>query len=301
MHFPWHSLQRLASIGVVALVAWFTPEMTTWLSVVIGVAIGHYLLSLFYAKSQIARVCGNPRTLVPLVVVTLAAALSYAANFSLLIVFGVHHVFNEVYLRDRALHLPDTSAASRFRLASIVLNFFIYFAAVRHYPDLQFIPPAILFAGLIAAYCAFFATVIALRQSLTPVRLVDACFFELFGLALIAFSFSAPIRVFHVSLYHFVFWGIYPLSQMASRSRTEMWRYIALNIGATAAGIAISPIGFLPFHFGMPLWIAQFRFVSFVHIFSSFAISRAHPQWITRWFETRAEIALQPVAVPSNS
>nr|CAA9213311.1 putative membrane protein [uncultured Armatimonadetes bacterium] len=300
---PLHSLMRLGAVGVAVLLAAATGGKTPWLEIAFSLGFGHYLLSLLYAKKQIARVVREPQTLAACAVLVAGAGALYVNGFSLVIYFGVHHVFNEVYLLGRAVRLDDGADARRLRLWSILLNFFIYFGLLRHHAELGFVPREtlvnVLLAGLAVGYPAFFFYLLRLRRSLTTAQLVDLCTFEVLGFLLLVVSCFVNIWFVQIVFYHFVFWALFPLPRMAAQGRGPALTYVALNVAATAFFLLLSPLALLPVHLSAGQWDAQFRFWSYLHITLSFALSTAHPAWITRWFQSRP--AAPPVAAASGT
>lgn len=89
-------------------------------------------------------------------------------------------------------------------------------------------------------------------------------------------------------LYHFVFWALYPLPRMMKKGFGEAGKYIGINVALSVGFILISPAAFIPVHASMPMWFTMFMVFSYLHITMSFALSTAHPAWITRWVQPRA-------------
>jgi hypothetical protein len=283
-----HSAERIGSVIVVAALACLVRDPRMWFTLVISVALGHYILSLIYSRKQVAQVCSQPSSMVPFAGLLLCSVLLYLGEFPLIILFGIHHVFNEVYLLNRTLKLHDGPDAAALRTASIVVNFLLYIATVRRYPELQFINHAFLFAGVAVACIVFLVVLLKAGKLLSASQLLDCCIFEVVGLALLAVSFYHRINVYHVVLYHCTFWGVYPLQKMARQGGGEVARYAGLNIAALFAGFLISPLSFLhAFRLSDMHWDAVFRLSSIIHIMMAFGLSTAHPAWITKWFQGR--------------
>ena len=291
-----HSIERIASVLAVAAIGCAVPDTRTWMAVVISAATGHYLLSVVYSRKQIGQVCSRPGPLAGFVALILAAIFLYRAWFPLIIIFGIHHVFNEVYLLDRTLKLRDRGEAAFFRTSSILVNFALYFATVRSYEELRWMNHAFLFASVAVTCVLFLYALTRVRQVVEPSRILDCVVFEVVGLALLAVSFYRPINVFHVVLYHCVFWGVYPLQKMARQGAGEVWRYLGQNAVTMGAAFLVSPLAFMAVHFSDANWDAFFRVSSWLHIMTAFGLSTAHPAWITRLFQTAPRAGNAPTA-----
>lgn len=287
---PRHSLLRLISVAITAVVFVLTRGQSPWHELVFSLGFGHYALSLIYARKQMVRVVlGQPHTLLPCLILLVGVWVLYRNDVSLLLYFGVHHIFNEVYLLERGVGLKDSAEVRAFRVGSLALHFLLYCALFRHYPDLDFVPDTLVFAGLAVAYPVFFALLYRLRGVLTPGACIDLCLFEVLGLfLLIATSvLNKHVWFLQVVFYHFVFWSLYPLPKMAAQGRREVKRYIFLNIALTGTFLFLILLAISRWGATLGMVEAHFRLWSYIHITFSFALSSAHPSWITRWFQPR--------------
>lgn len=290
-----HSAERVGSVLVVAVAASFVPDWGTWRTLVISVGLGHYILSVIYSRKQIVQVSSQPASAILFAGLLACTALLFWNGFPLLILFGFHHVFNEVYLLNRTLKLRDDSSGAALRTSSIILNLMLYFATVRNYPEVRFMNHTLLFIGVAVACVVFLAVLLRMGRALTVSQWVDCCIFEAVGLALLAVSFYYRINVFHVVLYHCVFWGVYPLQKLARQGGMEVGRYLGLNLITIFAGFLISPLSFWhALRLSNAHWDAMFQLTTTAHIMMAFGISTAHPAWITRWFQGRPGVVSKP-------
>lgn len=211
--------------------------------------------------------------------------LLYLTDFSLVIFFGIHHVFNEVYLVNRSLAQEDNRSFIFYRTASIVLNFFIYFVILRDQPGLQFINPDILLGGLIASYVVFAFSLLRIKKHLNGRELIDSFAFELIGLGLVVLSYFVRIGFIEIVLYHFIFWVFYPIQKFNSLGKAPLFQYLGLTLFCTVLFLVLSPVGVFNYPQSGSIFYSQFVLWSYIHITSSFALSSAHPAWITRLFK----------------
>lgn len=287
-----YALLRLVSIIVVAATVVSTRDSRgLWLAVVLSVGFGHYALSVLYAKEPIRRVLSRPRSIGAFAALAGASYLLYVNHFSLLIAFAVHHVFNEVYLPDRVLRTGDALRLKQLRFARTAFHFFLFFVLLRNAPEIQNWSRLLLFGGLICSAMIVALLMFRLREMASRAVFADLCTFELIGLLMVPLSFFYNFRFLDIVLYHFVFWALYPLPKMIERGTAPALKYVGLNILLSAGFFLLSPASPLVMLFSDAQWFGQFRFWSYFHIATAFALSTAFPDWITRWFK--------PVPVPA--
>lgn len=287
---PYHAMLRVGSILAIVVFAALSPRSGGGFIFLICLAISHYLLALIYSRKQISRMLGHARARWAFLGLVLAAAALYQSRFSLVLYFGIHHVFNEVYLLRRVVRLDEGADARALRVSSLLLNFCLYFVLLRHHRELAFLNAGLLWAALGVGYAAFFYYLLRLRAGLKVSELIDISAFEVLGLLLVAASFYVRMDFLSVVLYHVFFWTLYPLAGLAKQGGGRVVRYGAWTFAVLALCLFLSPLGVV--EFSAQQWFEQFRFGTFLHITLSFALSSAHPVWITRW--------LQPQHSPSG-
>lgn len=282
---PHHTSIRILSIICVIAIKVSVPNQTTWMSLVFSLGFGHYLLSIVYAKNQLVQSFRQLQSSVMMGLLLIAGGLLYYIDFSLVIFFGIHHVFNEVYLVNRSLVQSETRSFTFYRISSIVLNFFIYFVILRDTPGLDFINPDLLLGGLIISYGVFAYSLFGIRKYLKGGKLIDSFAFELTGMIFVVLSYFIYIGFVDIVFYHFVFWVFYPIQKFSSFGKLPLARYLFLTVACTVIFLILSPIGFFNYQDSGSIFYKQFFLWSYIHITSSFALSSAHPVWITRLFK----------------
>jgi hypothetical protein len=277
------------------------PDRLTFkILVVIGTFV-HYALAFLYSKKQIAGLFSQKSTLVGLGVIAALIYSCYVGHIWLLtFVFGFHLVFNEVYLLHRSTLKPTFERTRALRVWSSIFCLFLYTIAVRHMlgwvgENMMVVCAGATICGVIYAW--------TLSKSLalfTRTNIIDAIGLELMGLTAVALSFFAPIGIFEVVLYHITFWGIYPLLKMQAQPKL-IAAYLLQNVAGFLIALQLTPLGWLAWHFSVPQLMDQFRLWSFIHIFTSLAISNAHPGWLVRLFQPRGaflSLAQAPELLP---
>lgn len=293
---PRTTTLRIVSILLVAPLTGLFPDLITWRNFVFSLGFSHYAMALYYSKHHAARVLGQPSSYLPLAIVLIFGGLLYWRDFSLVIYFAAHHVFNESYLPKYSSRVETHSAMSRLRNSSLFLNLFIYLVILQDHRELQFLDPAVLYSGLALSIVSFIYFLRAVRASMTRHELIDASFFELIGILLVALSFIVEITFLQIVCYHFVFWIFYPMERIRARGNGEIARYLSWTVGLTAFFILLSPIGVLQHSLFAQFFRPQFMMWSYIHITISYALSPIHPEWITRWFKPQQTI--QSSALP---
>lgn len=253
-------------------------------------AFVHYLLALYYSRKRLWHMgYGKPMLLA---IATMAGGwLLYINEFSLLIYFGVHHVFNEVYLTNRAIPPVNEQLRKGFLVSAIFLNASIYAVVLREYPEISWVDHGLLFGLLITSGSAFLYYVIRLADELESWGCLGLAVVECMGLVLVVISFFVDIRLNYIVLYHFIFWFFYPISMFRQRGGSALTGYVAASFGLLVLFIAlspISPVSSLDKGLSEHYFTQQFIFWSYLHITISFIVSDAHPLWIRRTFNPAA-------------
>jgi hypothetical protein len=290
---PIHALTRITAVFITALIASQTTGIL-WSSLFWSIAFVHYGLALYYSRRRILAVAQNTSSLVPALLVLSGGGVLYASQFSLLVYFGVHHIFNEVYLLDRKFPVTEGEQRRGLRIAAVFLNAAIYATLLRHYSELAWIEPAFLLGSLFLFYGLFFYRLNLLRPVLGVKGMIDSSVFEAFGLVLVLSSFFVRFDLNHIVLYHFIFWSLYPIEKFKKLGDGALWRYAAISVVMVTGFVLFSPVGAAGGTVSENLYYQQFIFWSYAHITLSFVLSDAHPAWITRWFRSgRRQLAVQ--------
>ncbi len=282
-----HSWMRIASVLIVILLALVLQPQSAFVTFVFVFSSVHYTLAAFYGRHRIAQALSSPREAFGLVLLTFAALLFFFGRGNLFLLFGIHHVLNEVYLLYRGAAEGLRAHTRSLRLSAIVFNSVIYVTLLRHTPPATRLDENWLFAALAVSCVFFFANLALARRSFKDASLADLCLFEVLGLIAIAASFFVQISLLHVVMYHFIFWSFYPVQSLARQGRRPVIQYVCLNLVLTGAFFLTSPASPFPLRMSDVLFMAQFRFWSMLHILTSFSLSAAHPVWIRKLLQPR--------------
>jgi len=213
-------LLALVSVGVVYSLM---PGKIAWESFVYSTAISHYLLSIYYSKKQISKVLSQPQSILPLFMVLGLGSWVIYTNFPLVIYFGIHHVFNEVYILKKEMPAEKHPWLRPLRLGGLLLHLSAYFFLVRNHQNLQGIDPSIFLAALIVSGIFFIGALLHARKILTVRQFIDHSLLEIIFLILCVASNFYVFQANQIVAYHFVFWFYYPvLKFLKVKSREEI-------------------------------------------------------------------------------
>lgn len=282
-----HSWMRLAAVLSVVLLAIAIRPHKTFATFVLVFSSVHYTLAALYGRHRIAQALSSPREAFGLVAFALAGVLLFLGRGDLFVLFGIHHVLNEVYLLYRTAGEGLLSHTRWLRVSAIVLNSVVYVAILRHTWPASLIDETWLFVTLAASCVFFFSTLVVARKSFRDTPLLDLCLFEVLGLLAFVASFFVHITLLHVVMYHFVFWSFYPVQAMARKGMRPVIQYACLNALLTVFFFVTSPLSPLPFRVSNAFFYEQFRLWSMLHIMTSFNLSAAHPVWMRRLLQQR--------------
>lgn len=262
----------------------------------------HYVLALVYSRRQIRTAFSNWRSATGMLALIAASIVAYKTNLiPLVVLFGIHHVFNEVYLvynKQNERSYPGMN--DRMRRLALVLNFFIYFAMVRQAPEVSFINGPALFAGLAVSYVAYFACLFAQRRVLPLSRLVECSGLEIMSLLVIGATFFTCVNFTLIVFYHGTLWFFYGFQKLWKHNRFSATRYLGLNLAVFAAIAMITPLGHLPWQLSFDNLVTLFAFSSMFHILTSLGLSEAQPRMITEFFQPVARQSLATFGSPGG-
>lgn len=284
---------RCLAAGIVALFVLALPDSRSGKSIVYELelaafGLAHYCLSLHYSRTQVLRLARLPSAALPILSVALFCAPFVAAGAvlgnmgsALLVYFGIHHVLNEVHMLSLVTARSDGTTSSGFRTSATFFHASAYFAIVVHSREWLTafkLPLGLLL--LVSAVLHFNALRRELGTSSGAATLLRAGAFEacVFAFALAVYTFNWHVRWTDIVLYHFVYWLLFPTLSLRKRGALAVRRYVAENV------VLVVGFGFLLGTMSRSLIVDLFNIGSFFHIATSFALSRAQPSWITRWF-----------------
>jgi len=284
---PIHCLIQLSSMAVTAWLFTAFPISTSWYALIFSLAFSHYLLSIVYSRRQIVQIAAQPHSIIAGLLVIAAGASLYLQHFPLYAYFGLHHAFNEVYIRRRLL--PTGADTTAWRTSAVVLHLAVFVLVVRAQVAGDKALVTLMLIAIVVSALVYFRQVWRMRRLLTLQQFMDSTLFEIVVIALVPVAFFYRFTLEQLVCYHLIFWILYPTAQfVARRQTTTLLVYLVLTVVTIAGFLLVSPLG--PSYYQVPVqtFYKQFILWSFIHITLSFALSAAHPDWITRWFRPRA-------------
>jgi hypothetical protein len=268
------------------------PNFYAFAMVLYAVTITHYLVAFVYSRRQISMIVRNPSSWAPALVCVALGPILYFLQLSATIFFGVHHVFNEVYLTRANEPAKQQSGSDKLlRRTALLLNMSIYLAVLRHDPALQWLNPKATFVVLAVTTGAMALILFKKRHEYTRAEMLQLCVAELWTLSLVPFANKLHINLFQVILYHVIFWTIYPVKAMLKGGLAPVLRYSAITVAFLAVSVAIAPFSGLPWRLSFTTYERLFWLLGYLHISTSFALSSAHPMFMRKLFQAGAKTA----------
>lgn len=276
---------RLMILALTAAAQACLPPLL-FISVLIALTFSHYAMAFYFSRHRLKSLLQRRSTYVPLAALGLMIILTCWFDApSMLLVFGLHHVFNETYLGERfSVHSTRWAFFSR-----VVFEVSLYTALIQ--PELLIATKGFATATLISgALAASLLNLMAVKKLSRNELLFSG------GGALIGFlCLSANLGgLDFVLYYHFTYWALAPAYQLSQQGARAQMTYAAATLVPIAAIFLFTPAAF---HFGQTSLDDLSRLTrigGYFHIFSSFALSSAHPRFVRRWFEL-------PVATSSEN
>jgi hypothetical protein len=288
---------RLSAIAIAVALAIGLRNEVLWQSAVTSIGFGHYLLSVWYARTRLSKLGSERGTAATTLGAVAGGGFLYVIGFPLIIYFAAHHVCNEAYITSGISDRMRLDRRRQLRAAAVILHTLLYFTLLRSEFAQVFVrrgyvssavdmlqPSIYFFIPLLLAYAGYFVTLYRVRNEVDRQSLLELSIVELAGIGLLAVSFVTPIRFLDVVCYHFVFWWFYPASKMAQRGPAPVLQYAAWMVALVGATFLLSPAVLPDYPFRDSIYLKQFLLWSHIHITSSFFLSNAHPEWIRRWF-----------------
>jgi hypothetical protein len=303
---PTISLVRIAAFLATVAVSAATNQ-TDFVRIVIYLGLAHYGLSVWYARKNLKLVLSHPVRAVSLTGAVAFAFWSYVNFTNLILWFLPHHVFNEVYLTKKQLLSDNCRVTGTLLLSAIALNSVIYakVLGLHQFGDVV-VGDNLILSGLAISLTCFLFSLYKWYRLHGIIRTIDACCVEVIGLAALLISKQTSVSFLHIILYHVIFWALYPLVDMyRARNTSGALAYLKANVGAVTALILVGPLSVPWWHLSDSQLYQLFLLASFVHIASSYMLSRAQPEWIWKLFlplPTAAPTVVPPqVAVASHA
>lgn len=281
---------RLLALGVTFALSAILHGGGRFLWVIYALGFAHYILAVRYSTRQIAQVGRAAEyALATAALIALALAL-HLGRVSLLLYFGLHHALNEAYRReDPALATPSMPRPSVFTtpamptLSAFAVQALAYVVTLRRplaiAADVAFwLEVALLFAAVVHADLAW------RNPARQRVGMTALCSAELASVLLAAFSLVARVEFLDVVLYHFILWALLPLPRLRARGSRALGSYVAAQALLTIGALLVSPLGPPGLRIDSISYSELFFLGSYAHITISFALSDAHPVWMTRFF-----------------
>ncbi len=282
---------RLLSLALVFILRRNLHEID-YFSLFYAFLFSHYLLALGAAGSHIKSLLVDRERYLLLAFLlllycglTLQAIphLSEAHILPLLIYFGIHHVFNDVYVLQGTLKNSSHPDYSFLIAARLALNFSCYLVV---FWQIVFPRGNALALNVQIGYFLLMLSTAALILALYRARnLLDkAAFFDIITFEaiaiLVAIFFAGRVSFLDIIFYHLVFWLMYPVRKNISVQRHLAVKSLLKNVAWTLVFFLATPAARLGIGFSIPGWLVAANLVGYFHITSSLVISKLNPRFL---------------------
>ena len=282
--------------------AWLLFDMFEYRQAVLiiwAIGFSHYLLGLIYSRTQILNLISSSANVTPIVLLLLGGTGLFFINGSLTYYFILHHAINETYIGTRFLSGSISNhARNKMQSISFILQLSGALILVATLPkQLSTGVFTTMFAGY-SALLLYYLYVIQQQRQQFEASTTTLIFTELTLFFLIPLNhWIYDISLYHIVLYHFAFWIIFPANGHLSRG---LYRQFVIYLLATVASIWVflsfapldksNVISYVTRYQLYEFWFAVF---SFVHITMSFFVSNTNPPWIMRLFKPQNRLLTQ--------
>ncbi len=295
------SLITYRLLGLFSLfILYFTLPKTHYLVLLSGIGLGHYALAVWYSRQKIKKSLQDGYSATSLVVLFLLSIVAFVYQIpSIVVLFGIHHVFSEIYLCQSFYphsksHRSELLAGARFVFHA--LGYFIIAYSIKPF-RYQFLAPYLIAYGIIALL--YFALIWVKSERKEKLDMIGSEFlFVLFILACVHWKMGFWNALF----YHFIFWVFFPLQKIATFSpplrEKSIKTYVVQTIFISALCIAVAySIDWDQMH---PLFFIQtsksvevLGALGYVHIMISFLLSGMNPNIIKKILGPREHFRVQ--------
>lgn len=274
------SLFRVSSIVLVlGLRIGFTYN--TYLEMFFSFLFCHYALSFWYSRRRLVKLVKNQSTWLPsLSLIGMAGQMIYTASPGLLYYFGFHHVLTDTYGVQK--HCDPENLEKNLRQSRFWINGLGFLFLFRD----SLVLPLLVKIIVVAWIGATLWFVHAWLKSKD--RRLDVLGFEFTGLVACFILSSFLPRIEDIIFYHLAFWFLLPLKELQNK-RNYLLSTCLLTLGFYFFMPSMPGGAWLSF--GIFSWQHASEIFGYLHITSTFALSRLNPTWIREMFsEKSAEV-----------
>ncbi|HTL47614.1 MAG TPA: hypothetical protein VL688_06070 [Verrucomicrobiae bacterium] len=254
-------------------------------SVFFAMAMGHYLLALFYSWKQIKRVALVPETRLPgLGLLFLTVPAIYYQWPNMVLFFGVHHTLTESYV------VSDDRLRGRRALMGgrLLMNAFAYCIMLAREPVMRQFSQPLMLAGFAAACAVFYYFLFVERRSFAAAGLREQVFFELALLAAVIVSLAVGGFTYRQLLfYHVAIWLFLPLPGLAKKGTGNAAGYLLATAAVSLACFAFTPLWDTPWKLSTHALEYAVISTGYAHVILSFGVSSLNPRWVQKIFAGR--------------
>ena len=290
--FP-HSLIRMLSIFIVFGILKLSPSRTEYFWILFSFAMPHFILALVYSQKYIKTAFQHTQNYPAAIAFLSLGALSIYYRYpALSFYFPLHHVLSETYSAHNSIrgNLKKPLNLNLFVSSRFFLNLFAYCILLMRnnpYDYLNTFPLIIYVVGFFISCYIFFSILFRMRLNLKKTMQMDHVVFELtmifFVVASLFFRFN--IHLNDIIFYHIVTWVFLPIKGMKKSGFGSVRKFLFWYVVLILLTLSFTPLAKTAWGLSPQMLGAQFILLTYIHIITSFALSRANPRWLIRMFK----------------
>jgi len=275
--------------SLIALHAAFSRNMFLLLLSALG--LGHYVMSAIYSRGTVIGYLKNTSQLVAFgMLIVLSLFLTFFEWPGLIFLFGIHHVFTEVYAPNT--FYPNETLLQNKRLLFLRYFFhsFSYVLVVQAIMGnhIKVLRLEILGLALIAITYLLFL----IQSKISTHTKKDIVAAEIIFLLFVAFSFWTSQGFLGLLFYHFIFWFYFPIHKIKRSGLASVRTYVLKTAGITTViGSAL--------YYADSQNMREYNFIrtsqslyylklfSYIHIMTALALSKMNPRFIQEIFSPK--------------
>lgn len=285
----WVLSARIAGIVTAVILVTGLQQQGNYAAVVVSLGFTHYILAFYYARKRMLVLARTPELYLPVLSLIVACTLIYIYRLPLELYFGVHHAFNEGYLRRFGTE-QNNAADNSLAPAKAFLHAAVYFFILRNAVSLRSTPDELLCLWLVVAYLLLWTSLKKTGGAVNFKRFCKTYQYELLMLLVVLASFYVRFTFLQVVLYHFVAWAILPIKSLQSRGGRFLQQYVGLTVAILGVFLVFTLPGQFRYSVNESVMMDQFYVWSYIHISASLALSSTHPDWVVQLFVTKKAV-----------
>jgi hypothetical protein len=278
------------------LILYVFLSFNVYLLALSALGLGHYVMSALYSRKIVLGYLQNKKLFLNFgLLILLSLALTYFAWPGLIVLFGIHHLFTEVYAPNTIYPREHFLQEKKLLIVRYIFHIFAYVLVVQAVMGNRFIVLRYEIAAFIATAITYFLFIG--RSMISKKIKLDLFLAELTFFFLVLFSLWASLGFLGLLFYHFIFWFYFPLHKLKTNGFANIRKYLFETLIIT--GIILTGLSFIDaqnmreFNFVRSSHSLYYlKLFSYIHIVTALALSKMNPEFIQSLFSAQKSAKL---------